>query len=274
MTSRVLPRAERLLAAAAATGPVMGIDTAGATAAIALVADGRLMAEVAGAGGSHCARLPAAVEELLGQTGIGFSDLRGVAVGLGPGSFTGLRVGLSYVKGLCLALNCAVVGVSTFDAMVLAALECRQQLAFGTIVCPVIDARKGEVYAGLYRVAADGVEKVSGALVLPLEQLVHQVPGEVIFAGDLKAREASRLRAGAGRRSAVLKQEELNSRGRYVAALGAERLSRMEADRSAALEPLYVRTAAATFKPPAASLGAAAKEGPWSTETKSSSSSI
>jgi tRNA threonylcarbamoyladenosine biosynthesis protein TsaB len=158
--------------------------------------------------------------------------------------------------------------------MALAALECGQPVPLGTVICPVVDARKGEVYAALYRVAADGVEKISGALVLPLEKLVHQVSGEVIFAGDLKAREALGLLGTAGRWSTVLKEQELNSRGRYVAALGAERLSRMEADSPAALEPLYVRTAEATFKPPAASSRAAAKEGPWSAETKSSSSNI
>jgi tRNA threonylcarbamoyladenosine biosynthesis protein TsaB len=273
MTSRVLPRAERLFAAAA-TGPVIGIDTAGTAVVLAVVARGRVLAEMSRASASHCAQLPAAVEELLGRAGVGFGDLEGVAVGLGPGSFTGLRVGLSYAKGISLALHCATVGVSTFDAMALAAWECADSVAEGAIICPVVDARKGEVYAALYRVAADGLEKVTEALVLPLEKLVHQISGEVIFGGDHKARDASELRAAAGRWSAVLEQTELDSRGRFVAALGAQRLSRTQADSPAALEPLYVRSAEATFKPPAASSRAAAKEGPWSLETKSSSSSI
>ncbi len=273
MTSRVLPKAERLLAAGAAVGPVLGVDTAGRVALVALTAHGRVLAETARPATSHCAGLPAATGELLEEAGLALRDLKGISVGLGPGSFTGLRVGLSYAKGLGLALGCALVGVPTFDSMALAALEAAHGPSAGVLICPVVDAHKGEVYAALYRTTLDGVEKLTDALVLPVEALVRQLSGEIIFAGGLKAGEASRLAGERGLRSAVLEEGRLDSRGRYVAALGAARLAQREAGSPAALEPLYVRTAQATFKP-AAAAPAAGKEVPWSAETKRLSSSI
>ncbi len=252
----------------------MGLDTAGPVAFVALVADGGVLGEVARPATSHCMELPAAVEELLGRAGLRFRDLFGISVGLGPGSFTGLRVGLSYAKGLGLALGCAVVGVPTFDSLVLTVLGARRPISIGTMVCPVVDARKGEVYSALYRRTPDGIEKLTDDLVLPLEYLVQQLSGRVVFAGDLKADEASKLAATRGVHSITLEERELNSRGRYVAALGAERLARKKANSPRTLEPLYVRTAEAAFKPRAALHRAAAKEGPWSAETKSSSSSM
>src|SRR5580704_6967163 len=123
MTSRVLFRADRLLKAGAGVGPVLGLDTASSTASLAIVSRGKILAEITRSAKSHGAELPAAVAELIGKVGIQLKDLAGIAVGLGPGSYTGLRVGLSYVKGLALALRCAVVGISTFDCLAMAALE-------------------------------------------------------------------------------------------------------------------------------------------------------
>ncbi len=273
MTSRVLFKAERLFAAGAGAGPVMGLDSAGPVAALAIVAGGRVISEIAHSAASHGAELPAAVEELLHRAGTNLRDIRGIAAGIGPGSFTGLRVGLSYVKGLAMALGCSLVGVPTFDSLALKAQEYLPPLPPKGTLCVVMDARRGEVYAGLYRIVSDGLEKVSEPSVISLPRLVLQLPAEAILAGD-KAREVSDLLGSRGMRSTVLDEVELNLRGRYVAAIGAERLASGEADPPAALQPLYVRTAEATFKPGAAYHDAAMKERPWSAEKKSSSGNI
>ena len=274
MTSRRLFRVERLLSWGADAGPVMGLDTSSPTASLAIVANGKVIAETSRAATSHGAALPAAVEELLGMAGMRLQDLKGIAAGLGPGSFTGMRVGLSYMKGLVMALGCAVVGVPTFDCLALSAWEQSAPVPPGTLVCPVVDARKGEVYAGLYRTGRDELEKISEALVITLQNLVLQLSGSVLIAGDSKAREAAGLLGERGILCTMLEEMEPNSRGRYVAAIGAERLSKGEADSPAALEPLYVRTAQATFKPGATGSQPGAKERPWSVETKSSSSNF
>ena len=276
MTSRVLCRADRLLASSEDIGPVLGLDTAGPIAALALVSNGKVLAERAHPAVSHGAELPAAVEKLLDRGGTRLSALVGIAVGTGPGSFTGLRVGLSYAKGLAMALGCPVVGVPTFDAVAVAAFgEHGVFSAEASLVCPVVDARKGEVYAGLYGLNAEEVEKQSEPLVMTLGNLVKAVSGAaVMFVGDAKAREAFALASENGFQNIVLSDTALETRGRCVAAIGAERLSRGEADSPATLEPLYVRASEITFKHKAVRTAAIAEETLWSREKKNSSGSI
>ncbi len=271
MTSRALFRAERLFELSAGVGPVLGLDTASGTASLAILAHGKILAEVQRSAASHGSQLPDAVAEALTLAGIKLKDLEGIAVGTGPGSFTGLRVGIAYAKGLILALGCALIGIPTFDCLALGAFE-RASASEGALICPILDARKGEVYANLYRVGTDRLDKISQPLVIRLQNLFQELSDGVILIGDSTAKEASLLLSERGTPSTVLDEVEFNSRGRYVAALGAERLSRGEIDLPATLEPLYVRTAEATFKPVAAPPVAAAKERPWSDETKRSSS--
>src|SRR5271168_624152 len=148
MTSRELCRVNRLLEQAAATRPVLGLDTSTSIASLAVIAGGRVAASVDRPVTSHGAALPAAVDEVLASAGLAISDLGAIAVGTGPGSFTGLRIGISYVKGIAMVSGCALVGVPGFDAMALAALE-RNNIHDGRLLCVVVDARKGEVYAAL-----------------------------------------------------------------------------------------------------------------------------
>jgi tRNA threonylcarbamoyladenosine biosynthesis protein TsaB len=276
MTSRVLCRADKLVALSGSIGPVLGLDTAGPIAALAVVSHGKVLAEGAHPAVSHGAELPRAVEALLARAGIRLSALAGIAVGIGPGSFTGLRVGLSYAKGLAMALGCPVAGVPTFDAVAVAAFEEHgASNAAASLVCTVSDARKGEVYAGFYGLKAEGVEKQSEPLVMTLGNLVKAVSGAaVMFVGDGKAREAFALASENGFQNIVLSDAALETRGRCVAALGAERLARGEADSPATLEPLYVRASEITFKHKAARTAAIAEETLWSREKKNSSGSI
>ena len=271
MTSRELFRAEKLFELGAKVGPVLGLDSASATASLAVVCNGKVLAELTRSTASHGAGIPLATAEVIAQAGITLKDLSGIAVGIGPGSFTGLRVGIAYAKGLVLALGCALVGIPTFDCLALAALE-GHKARQGELICVVTDARKGEVYANLYRIGADRLDKISPPLVIRLENLFPELSDGVILIGDSQAREVSLLLNERGIKSTVLDGVELNSRGRYVAATGAVRIACGDLDTPATLEPLYVRTAEATFKPVAALPVAAAKERPWSDETKRSSS--
>src|SRR5271155_2075513 len=149
MTSRELFKADRLLGQSVSTGPVLGLYTGTPIASLALVARGRVLGETSRAAGSHGATLPDAVAELLASAGVGIRELAGIAVAIGPGSFTGLRIALSYAKG-ALAAGAAQPGDT---------------------ICPLLDARKGEVYTALYRVGPDGLHKLSDDLVVTLEWL-------------------------------------------------------------------------------------------------------
>lgn len=267
MTSRTLCTVESALGAGAAAGPVLGLETGGTRAELAVVGDGRVLAEGARAVASHGAELPDAVGELLGEAGVAIGDLKGVAVGIGPGSFTGLRVGLSYAKGLAMATGCALVGVPSLDTLALAA-RAETGAAPGRMICPVLDARKGEVYAALYRVRADGLEKLSDDLVLALEILVPRLDADVLLVGDRKAEEAYSLVSEGHGQGLSLTAARLRLRGRAVAALGAARVAAGEVDNAFALQALYVRPAEAIFRSGQSNFGS---DGKWSGRKKNSS---
>src|SRR5213080_5215777 len=127
---------------------------------------------------THSERLMGAVDRLLGDARWTVRDLTGLAVAVGPGSFTGLRVGLSTVKGLALALGIPVAAVPTLDAMA-------ASLPFAALpVCPVLDARKGEVYASLYRWDGGAMRREWEYQALTPESLAARLGEPVILLGD------------------------------------------------------------------------------------------
>lgn len=125
---------------------VLGIDTSSQTGSIAVVDGDTLLAERAlTSGHTHAKRLMSAVDWALGMAGLSTDELDGFAVTTGPGSFTGLRIGISTIKGLAFAARKPVAGVSTLESLV------HQFPMFPHLICPILDARKGEVYTALYR---------------------------------------------------------------------------------------------------------------------------
>lgn len=246
MIYRVLS-AEPLLAAGASAGPVLGLDTGTASASVGLVAGGRIVASSSRQVKSHGADLPEAVAELLQAANIGLHGLSAIAVGIGPGSFTGLRVGLSYAKGLAAGAGIRIAGISSLDAMALCGLGSKPARP-GVKICPIIDARKGEVYTSLYEVVTDALEKVTGDLVVPLDEFASRMAGEVLFVGESKAEDARVFVVRDGGRASVAGAAELWLRGSFVAALGAARVARDDVDDAATLEPLYVRPPEASVK--------------------------
>ncbi|HSU90243.1 MAG TPA: tRNA (adenosine(37)-N6)-threonylcarbamoyltransferase complex dimerization subunit type 1 TsaB [Sporolactobacillaceae bacterium] len=277
MTSRVLCRVSRQLEQAAETGPVLGLDTSTQIASLAVVARGRVAGRVAHPVSSHGASLPGVVDQLLSSAGFKIRDLSAIAVGIGPGSFTGLRIGLSYAKGLAMASGCALAGVPGFDAVALAAID-HIDINVGSLLAVVVDARKKEVYAALYRVVADGLEKLTEDLLVTLEHLASRITEhiteDIMFIGDSTAKDAAALVSTKGHRAAVFETGTLDIRGVSVAAIGAARFACGEMDRVASLEPLYIRTPEATFKPNLKSPAGIGTEGVWSIERKNSFGNI
>jgi tRNA threonylcarbamoyladenosine biosynthesis protein TsaB len=199
--------------------------------------------------GGHGARLPAALSDLLVAEGIQLPDVEGYAIGLGPGSFTGLRIGLATWKGLAYANRRPIAGVSSLAAMALAA---RADAPPGAVLVPLLDARKAEVYAGFFRVEGEGVTAVAPEAALPPEALAARVAalaGEggtpLVFGEGLAAYSAAlegvpRLASGPATPPAWA-----------VATLSAAALARpFDTQALFALEPHYVRPSEAELKFP------------------------
>jgi tRNA threonylcarbamoyladenosine biosynthesis protein TsaB len=127
---------------------------------------------------THSERLMATVDRVLQDARWRAEDLEGLAVAVGPGSFTGLRIGLSTVKGLALGLEIPVTPVVTLDALA-------SRVPFAALpVCPVIEARRGEVYAALYRWDGGAMRRESEYLALPPAVLADRLVEPTIVLGD------------------------------------------------------------------------------------------
>lgn len=131
-------------------------------------------------GRNHSSLLIPYIDKLLKRPRLKLKDIDCFSIGIGPGSFTGLRIGVTTVKGLAYCLKKPIVAIPTLDAIAGNVKKYR-----GTI-CPVIDARKNKFYACLYDSGDDGIRKISGYLLLPLNDLIKLVDryGRIFFLGD------------------------------------------------------------------------------------------
>jgi len=111
----------------------------------------------------HAEQLTSAIEKCLKEAALTFSDLDGVAVGKGPGSFVGVRIAIAHAKGICVAKRLPLVGLST-----LFSIAAEPSLPEGDGIA-IIDAKRGEVYAQCFRRTAEGVEVLTPAEAIPLE---------------------------------------------------------------------------------------------------------
>lgn len=125
---------------------ILNIETATKNCSVALAKDGVtiLCKEIADEGYSHAERLHVFIEEIIKEAGISFKDLAAIAVSQGPGSYTGLRIGVSAAKGLCYALHIPLIAVDTLKA-----LASKVKILEGFII-PMIDARRMEVYSAIF----------------------------------------------------------------------------------------------------------------------------
>jgi tRNA threonylcarbamoyladenosine biosynthesis protein TsaB len=205
----------------------------------------------AGALGGHSAALPNALVALLDAEGLAIPAVEGYAIGLGPGSFTGLRIGLATWKGLAYANRRPIAGGSSLAAMALAAAA---EAGEGALLVPLLDARKGEVYAGFYRAAAGGLDEIAPEIAVPPAALVERVRAleaegaRPVAFGEGYAAYAEAF-APAIRRLAAGPETPPAA---AIAALVAGRLAAAPYDAQAlfALEPHYVRPSEAELKFP------------------------
>lgn len=121
------------------------------------------------------------IDQTLQKAGLTLSDMDGFAVGLGPGSFTSLRVGLATIKGLAFATGKPVVGISSLDVL---ARQGRQSKKDIDRIWAIADAKRNLVYACGYVKDGDTIKSVTSYLLLSIEELLAQVKGEVLFIGD------------------------------------------------------------------------------------------
>lgn len=216
---------------------VLAIDTATWRCSVALVQDDVVLAERAERTTSnHAGTLPRLVEETLRSAATTLDRDDALAVTIGPGSFTGLRIALGFAKGIAYAGGHRLLGVPTLDALALAAPPTPGRL------CTVLDARKREVYAAVYERSETGLVRLGDPVAIAAETLARRLDGPCTFIGDAVEPygEVFTSVLGAG---AVLLSSELHPPSAAAAArLALARLRRSgEGDELETLEPRYLR---------------------------------
>ena len=218
---------------------VLAIETATQRAAAALVRDGEQLAEWHDETSEDLCRLLAAeVGSVIARGGITFSQLDLVAVGLGPGSFTSLRIGLATAKGIALAHGLPLVGVSS-----LAAMAWQMQEAVKGLMCSALDARRGDLYAAVYRTGRAGLEQIKADFVAKPTELAAALAelGEpVTVFGQLPPAAAAQLEQPGGEHVTVLRSPVLPD-ALAIAELGRRRFEAHGADDLPSLRPIYIR---------------------------------
>jgi tRNA threonylcarbamoyladenosine biosynthesis protein TsaB len=242
---------------------VAALDTATLTLSAALLdlqeQGARVLAErtehqpprsVAGGPVGHSARLPAVIGDLLLACEAKLPDIGGYAIGLGPGSFTGLRIGLATFKGFSYANRRPIAGASSLASMALAAAP---DAPAGTLLVPLLDARKGELYAGFYRIEEGGVVAVRPDAALPAAALLEAT--RALTNGLAPAGFGEGYQAYAAELRAALPPLATGVLAPSAAAIGhlcasSLRGATYDQARLAALEPHYVRKSEAEVKYP------------------------
>ena len=174
-----------------------------------------------------------AIQDILKKAGLTLAKLDGFAVGLGPGSFTSLRVGLSTVKGLAFALHKPVVGISSLDVLALNVNADGQ-------VCALRDAKRNLVYACLYAKKGATLKRKSKYLLTDIENVLKQINGEVTFIGDGVPLFREVIEKAAGIKPRFVPEKLMYPQARHLAALALKRFESKEHDAPETLVPLYL----------------------------------
>lgn len=159
---------------------ILNIDTAQDTASVC-IAEGNTIIDIAvnQQQQDHARWLHTAIANLLDTAHHNITDLQAVAVSIGPGSYTGLRVGLSAAKGLCYALNIPLIGINTLQMMASAVKDKAEDL-----ICPMIDARRMEVFTALYNKSLEEIEKPQALILNESPVFPQLLSHKILFCGN------------------------------------------------------------------------------------------
>jgi tRNA threonylcarbamoyladenosine biosynthesis protein TsaB len=239
---------------------IIGIDTATTAASVALVDNGLLISEKSnpsrapGGNGNrqhsksnHAETILPLLESLLQSTEMSLENINGLALSIGPGSFTGLRIGLSTVKGLAYGSRLPVVGVSTLLA------QAARVTHYDGLICALLDARKNEVYAALFEKEGDAVHRLSqdrvtsaAGIVEIIRPLANDAPCLMVGDGAAVHKQSLLQQFGGG---ALFQTGDFSlSAAAAVARLSEHRFRSNDVDNLGSLTPVYLRRSEAELK--------------------------
>ncbi|NLJ56122.1 MAG: tRNA (adenosine(37)-N6)-threonylcarbamoyltransferase complex dimerization subunit type 1 TsaB [Firmicutes bacterium] len=218
---------------------LLALDTATRVCSVALGDERTILAEYSlNNRRTHSQDLLPLIISLLESSGIHKNQLTGLAVNVGPGSFTGIRIGLATAKGFCQGLDIPAVGVIGLEALAGAAAFCP------ALICPVLDARRNQLYTALYRGGKDELQVLHPAAALTLPELLtvlNRYDEDIIFLGDALLSFSLKLSSALGKRYREPPVSLQQNRAALILQRGLEIWEKKGGLPPVALEPFYLR---------------------------------
>ncbi len=222
---------------------VLALETATMAGSIAIIDDNNLIGEVKiNVKIAHSERLMSSVDWLLKSSRISIKDIDAFAVSIGPGSFTGLRIGLSTVKGLSYTTNKPIMPVPTLDAFARRLPFCQH------LICPMLDARKNEVYAGLYKWADKRCKKIISETAIKPADFLKEINEPTVFIGDGAAAYKELIIERLQDKAVFAPLSKMSPSASSVAEIAVERLKEGITADPVTLTPFYIRKSEAEIR--------------------------
>ncbi len=224
---------------------LLALDTSTRTVGLAVYNGAQVLGELIWTSlDYHTVELAPAVEELLGRVKVAAKDLAVLGVALGPGSFTGLRIGLAFAKGLALARNIPLIGIPTFDILAVAQHPAFGELEAGFRLAVVLQAGRGRLAVGWYGYAEGGWQANAEIEAVTLDELIERIQTPTIICGELGREERETLRRARGRKQggkiALASPAASLRRPSYLAELAWQRWQTGQRYDPATLAPIYL----------------------------------
>ncbi|WP_443946468.1 tRNA (adenosine(37)-N6)-threonylcarbamoyltransferase complex dimerization subunit type 1 TsaB [Pedobacter sp. AW1-32] len=214
---------------------ILQIESATAVCSVALSIDGNTLAVKEEHGQNlHASRLTLFIEELLASCKVNFSDLDAISVSKGPGSYTGLRIGVSTAKGLAYALGIPLIAVETLRMM--AAGFAFENPDFSGLICPMIDARRMEVYTALFKPSIENILPTAAEIIEERSFAEFLEANSIVFLGD----GAAKCQAAIQHQHAIFDLNNFNS-AKYMSALAFAAFRENDFVDVAYFEPFYLK---------------------------------
>ena len=216
---------------------ILGIDTCCMAATTAIMSDDRLVAQVVQNNKkTHSQNIMPMIDFMLSQAEISLKDIDCFAVAVGPGSFTGVRIGVATIKALAHATGKPCVAVSTLNALA------NNVVPFDGIICPIMDARRGQVYNALFD--GQSLERITDDRAISMDALCKELESsdkKIIFVGDGLPVHADKINKALGHRSVFAQRMQMMNLAASVTEIGYEKMLLGDVCGYAELKPTYLR---------------------------------
>ena len=215
---------------------LVAIDTSTDNASLALAKDGQILAEFTWyCGRNHSVELLPQLVYLLNRAKLDVKSISGIIVARGPGSFNGLRVGISSAKGLAFSLGIPIIGISTLE------VAAYQHAETSLPICSILNAGRGEIATAMYQQKGNQWLALAAEYITTVDTLCSETTTKTIFCGEFVPVIAEQLRWQLKQRAVIPPLASALRRSGYLAELGRQRLEAGEFDDIATLQPLYLR---------------------------------